>query len=165
MAGDAPQKGLSQLVLNVQKRGFSVLLLSADRPHTTLAKTLEAAGADLTRVHFLDCITLTSGRAAERLPNVTYLPSPTMLEAMVMRIEQLLGRVENPYVIVDSLTALAMYSGFEPVQEFSHYLTNRLRLRGLPGDLLLQDDAESAQLAAGIRTFLDEIVPAGGIPT
>jgi KaiC/GvpD/RAD55 family RecA-like ATPase len=152
-----PLAPVCALVRRAQADGHHVVLVTADRPCNVLAISLGAAGVDMERVHLLDVISMASGRApAQRPPNVTFLHSPTMLEMIVMRIEQLCHRLDHPHVVLDSLSALALYNGVEPVQEFSHYLASRLRVNAVGADLLVSEHSDG--LRTGVQSFLDETI-------
>lgn len=141
-------------------KGRQVLILAADRPYKVVQSELAQGGIRAAQI--LDVITLSSGRAmAERPADVTFLHSPTMLEMMVMRIEQITHRMQNPHVVVDSLSALALYNGAGPVEEFSHYLTNRLRMQGITADLLVHGNPDGEKMQGRIRTFVDTTLTEG----
>lgn len=153
---------LAGLVRDLQA-AHSVLVLSADRPSRTLLETFRAEGLDLARLHILDVVSMMDGRApAERPANTTFLQSPTMLEMMAMRVEQIAGRMQDPHVVVDSLNTLALYNGVPAVQEFSHYLSNRLRTNAIPGDFIIRDNKEGRLLHEKVSGFTDEQAPLPG---
>lgn len=150
-------RSLAQHVLALQKDGLFVVLVTANRPYTTLLERFEEAGVDLAGMFFLDAISSANGFQPTSPPrNVMFLQSPTMLEMIAMRTEQIVGRQSGQvHVLVDSLNALALYNGVEPVQEFSHYLTNRLRSRAASGDLVVLDNDQGADLGKRVGSFTD----------
>lgn len=152
------------LVASLQAEGKRILLVTSDRPWRTLEVALVAAGADPAMVHFLDCVSAMDGQAPrERPANATFMASPTMLEMMAMRIEQLAMRMgPAAHVVLDSLSTLALYNGIPPVQEFSHYLANRLRTQGVSGDLVVLDNQEGRTLQDGVGSFVDARLVLGG---
>ncbi len=162
-ATDSPFTALAAYVGKAQEEGCTVLVVTSDRPQRQLAEVLGAAGVDLQRVHFLDVVTCMDGRPPVPAPlNTMFLPSPTMLEMMAMRIEQIAGRLPSPLVLVDSLSTLAFYNGPAAVQEFSHYLANRLRTRGIAADFLIRRTREGQALQDRVATFADGVVTLGG---
>jgi hypothetical protein len=154
---DGSPAALAAHVRKLQDEGRTVLYLAADRPHRQVVPLLEQAGADVAAMQFLDVVTCMDGRVpAERPPNAVFLPSPTMLEMMAMRVEQVASRLKQPVVLVDSLNTLVLYNGAPAVQEFTHYLANRLRLRGVGGDFVIRDTKEGRPLHDQVATFTDE---------
>lgn len=134
-----------------------MVLVTANRPFQTLRDRLAEAGADVDAVFVLDAISCVNGSQPDERPrNAMFLQSPTMLEMIAMRTEQILARHgENPHVVVDSLNSLALYNGIEPVQEFSHYLANRLRSRDVPADLVVLSNEQGRILEDRIAGFTD----------
>ena len=157
---EQPVAALAQQVRARQGTAGTVLYLAADRPSGMLRAAFAKAGVAMDRIHFLDAVTGLDGKIPERGPDVTYVPSPTMLEMLAMRLEQLVGKLSRPHIIVDSLTALALYSGSGPVQQFSHYVGNRMRSHGLSADLIVAATEEGAQLQALVAGHTD--APGGG---
>lgn len=159
-------RALAVLVRDLQRQGRRVLLVTADRPFRTLEVALVAEGADPAQVHFLDCVSAMDGQAPrERPSNATFMASPTMLEMMAMRVEQLAQRMgPTVHVVLDSLSTLALYNGVPPVQEFSHYLANRLRTHGVCGDLLVNDNQEGRLLQERVAGFVDARLVLEAVP-
>ena len=143
-------------LIGAATRGGHAVVLAAERPSAVLAAALGPLGIDLGRVHFVDCVSAIEGVRPLAAPNTVFVHSPTMLEMMVMRLEQQASRAAAPvHVVVDSLSALAHYNGTPPVVEFSHYLANRLRTRGLGGTFLVRDVPEGRSLRDQAAHFLD----------
>lgn len=155
--GASPARTVGEHVRDLQARGRIVIYVAADRPHKTLVSSFAEFGIDADRVHFIDLVSAANGHAPmERVANAMFLASPTMLEMLAMRVEQLIARLgTDSFVIVDSLNTLSLYNGEAPVQEFTHYLANRLRERRIPGDLIVRDGAESQSLQSKIASFTD----------
>ncbi len=148
---------LAAHVLELQQAGRSVVYATANRPYKVVAKHMEDAGVDTAAVTFIDAVTRADGSRPENAPrNVFFLQSPTMLEMMAMRIEQALAlEGGDGHMILDSLNALQLYNGLPLVQEFSHYLINRLRTRGASGDLVVLATSDGEVLQQAISGFTD----------
>lgn len=142
----------------LQRQGARVLLLSADRPYRHWAQAAANEGVDASRLFVLDVVSLMQGATdGARAENAQFLASPTMLEMMAMRLEQAAHRHgAGSHILVDSLSTLALYNGLEPVQEFAHYLANRLRSLGVPGDFIVQDNQAGAAIRDRMTGIADE---------
>lgn len=114
------------------------MFISADRPYAHLQQVLREGGVNVDNMHFVDAVSSVNGAApANRPANATFLSSPTLLELLAMRVEQAAMRHgPGTHVILDSLDTLTMYNGTGPVQEFAHYIANRLRAQGVHGDFV-----------------------------
>ncbi len=148
---------LAAHVVQLQQDGRAVVYVTANRPCQVVVKALLAAGADVDAVTFIDTVTRSDGSIPTDPPkNAFFLQSPTMLEMVAMRVEQALARSgQAGHMVLDSLNALQLYNGLSLVQEFSHYLTNRLRTRGVSGDLIVLGTAEGEFLQQAIAGFTD----------
>lgn len=142
----------------LQAGGCEVVYVAVDQPYTTLVSSLGQAGVQVDDVAFLDTVSLLDGHAPPRRPgNVLFVRSPTMLEMIAMRIEQLISGRPRVHVVVDSLTTLALYNDPLPVQEFTHFLANRLRLHGAEASLLVADSEEGRRLQERLHPFVDGV--------
>lgn len=133
--------------------GAFVVYVTANRPWATMVKHL----GDTDRIYAVDAISGANGMVQHaKQDGVMYLQSPTMLEMIAMRVEQLVTRNPGAHVVVDSLNSLALYNGIGPVQEFSHYLANRLRALDVSGDFIVVDNDQGNSLRRAVEGFVDE---------
>ena len=159
-SGAGHLRSLATLVRGLQDQGRKVVFVSADRPYLTLTQSLRDAGVRTDEMHFVDAVSSMNGAApAGRPANATFLPSPTMLEMLAMRIEQAALRLgPGAYMVLDSLDSLGLYNGLHPVQEFSHYLANRLRSQGVSGDFVVRHGPGGERLHDLVQSFTDDRV-------
>lgn len=149
-------QSLAEHVLRLQSAGEHVVFVTANLPYASVAQRLAAAGVDLGRMMFIDAITRSDGSRPDDAPdNVYFLQSPTMLEMIAMRVEQALARSGGGHVVLDSLNALQLYNGLPMVQEFSHYMINRLRTHGVGADLVVLASADGRMLEQAVAGFTD----------
>lgn len=133
-----------------------VVFVTADRPYASWEPVLANAGVDVRRLCVLDAVSGMGGALPVARPgNVVFLPSPTLLEMLVLRIEQGCQRSKATHVVVDSLNTLALYNGLAPVQAFSHYLINRARGAGVGLDLIVRENQEGEALRHRLAGFVD----------
>ncbi len=162
---DQTSRALASHVRTLSEAGHGVIYVTADRPYVTLRETLRDAGVSVEAIFIIDAVTYMDGRpVAENYPNALFLRSPTMLEMLAMRVEQALSQVQGvPIVVVDSLSALMLYNGLAPVQEFTHYLANRLRTNGVRADLVVRANTSGNELYERIRMLSDDSLSLGEI--
>lgn len=137
----------------------TVLLVTTDRPYLTLKESGAAEGVDLDALWFLDTVSAMTGQTPNERPRrVLFIQSPTMLEMIAMRIEQMQRTIPGPvHVIIDSLSSACTYNKFAAVQEFTHYLVNRLRTLDLSADLVVTDDEQGTALQDSMRPMVDAV--------
>ncbi len=145
-------------MVELQQDDRLVVFVTVNRPYSLVAKHLGASGANIEQMIFIDAVTRSDGSIPVDAPaNVFFLQSPTMLEMIAMRVEQALAREgARGHMILDSLNALQLYNGLPLVQEFAHYLINRLRTRGASGDLVVLASADGEVLQRAVSGFTDE---------
>lgn len=165
LSTESHERSVAHLVRSLLDEGRRVLYVTANRPYRTLAAALRQAGLDPDALRFVDVVSSLNGSIpAERPENVRFVRSPTMLEMIAMRAEQ---DVQGPgpctHVLVDSLNALAIYNGPRPVQEFAHFLVNRMRGRQTGLDLLVSDSEEGRSLGDLVSGFVDERMHLNGV--
>ena len=154
-SGDPHGPSLAAHVRRLQAAG-PVLFVTADRPLATWGPVWKAAGVDQGRLLVIDAVSAMNGQQPSPRPaNATFLPSPVMLEMLLLRIEQLVGRHAPVHLVIDSLNTLAFYNGAPAVQAFAHYLANRLRGHGVGADLVLCEGPEAALLRERLAPFID----------
>lgn len=159
-SGDGHVAALASHVRQLQDSG-AVLFITADRPFSSWVAPLANAGVDSSRLTIIDVVTAVSGQPASRPHNVLFLASPGMLETMILRIEKCAAASGARHVVLDSLNTLASYNGLAPVQEFAHYLANRLRASSIGGDLVVRDGQAGAVLRERVESFVDESLTLG----
>lgn len=144
-----------QRVQDVQGEGCDVLLISANTAYKDLDAALAKHGVSDVRI--LDVLTTSLGLVPEPRPDhAVFVPSPTMLEMTAMRMEQI-RRIMGPdvHIIVDCLDALTRSNPVHAVEEFTHYLVNRMRSMDVPGDLWVTDSEDGKRLAEAAHPFTD----------
>jgi KaiC/GvpD/RAD55 family RecA-like ATPase len=147
------------LVAMLQASG-PVVLVTVDRPEAVLRPALEKAGTDTSRLTIIDTVSAVDGRPTASRPGVLYVPSPTMLELLAMRIEQAAVRLgPQTRVVIDSLSALALYNGSSAVHSFIHYLANRLRANRMSGHFIVHDTPSSQRLRTMVGSVTDAVRP------
>jgi KaiC/GvpD/RAD55 family RecA-like ATPase len=161
---DAQGARLAAHVRRLQEAG-PVLFVTADRPLGSWLQAWREAGVDQARLVVIDAVSAMNGQQpAHRPANATFLPSPAMLEMLLLRIEQLIVRHAPARVVVDSVNTLALYNGVAAVQSFAHYLANRLRGHGIGAELVLCDAPDGALLRERLAPFADAHAPLEALP-
>lgn len=152
-------------VRSLQADGKRVVFVTANRPYASLAARFEQEGVDARRLFIIDAVSVADGSPPPARPdNALFLQSPTMLEMIAMRTEQVLAQdASGGHMVLDCMNALNLYNGTGLVAEFAHFLSNRLRSRGAAGDLVVLDNEEGVLLEEALAGFTDgRVVLEGG---
>ncbi len=144
---------IARHVRRLQEGGRRVLYVTADRTHPMLEKAFAGHGVDTAQLRFLDA----AGQPGSQEGDVAAIvPSPSMLELLAMRCEQLIYQVgPEVHVVVDSLNALVGHNDSDAVEAFTQYMARRLRLLGVPGDFVLFNNVDGMLLLDHIESCTD----------
>lgn len=120
--------------------GELVIWIACRRPFTVIRSDLDDALVQDGRLLILDVVSLQRGIAPTHSPpHVSFLQSPTHLEAIAGRVEKIAAqRSETLHVLVDSVDALVEANGPGPVEAFIHMLCNQVRGRQASGTLCIE---------------------------
>ena len=122
-----------KVLLNQKEMGGVYITIS--RPYSYLSKVLKERGINTKNLLFIDCISCMAGEMPGERERCIFIESPTSLEEITMYIDRLFEQVKTPdkFLFLDSLSTLLIYNSLRSAEEFSHYLINKLRLRGMGG--------------------------------
>ncbi len=127
---------LEILRTTIQKKKFSGIYITVNRPFKSLKKYLEENKIDTERIFFIDMITKTAKEKMEITRNCLYIPSPTNLTDLGIAISEALSAMKDAskkFLFLDSLSTLLIYNSKEVVAKFVHYLVTKVKILGLIG--------------------------------
>lgn len=136
------------------------VFLTANRPHHALRDLLGQEGIDASKFTFIDCVSSMTGIAPPAEPGVLHIESPTMMEKMAMRADQVLRRSagRRRFVLLDSLSTLSVYNGANTVAEMAHNLITRLRMQSVGAALILVEKQAGEELLDTVKPLCDNVV-------
>ena len=141
-SGDEPD-AVADHVARLQADGASVVFVTIKHTATVVAASMAARGVDLERLDIVDAIS--PAQVAVPDVRVTYIGSPTLLEMVALRTEKIAARDEKSHVVLCCLNTLLDYNHRQAVDQFVHYLAQRLQERGTPIDFVLQPASEGGE--------------------
>lgn len=156
------REAVPRVAAALTRRCHGGVVIAANRPAQMLRQTLREHGVDLSGVSFIDCISSVAGLPPTPERDVQYIESPTMLEKMGLRAERALTGVPGTkrFLILDSLSTLAMYNGVAAVAEFTHNVATRMRLLDVEGALILVENVAEPGLLDAVRPLFDRTIEA-----
>jgi hypothetical protein len=109
------------------------IYVSVTNPSTLVRSLLESLDIPPERVFFVDAISQILMAGQKKIPNASYVESPTMLENIMLRVEYFLRKNASPrkLVFLDSVNSLAIHNDPAILSEFFHILVNNLKSRGV----------------------------------
>lgn len=134
------------------------LFVCANRPHGSVRDNAPK-GVDMDRFQYLDCVSALTGMVPPSEPGVHFVESPTMLEKIGLRAEQMLKRSDGKCILIlDSLSTLSVYSDVQAVTELVHNLVTRLRRLNAGAALILVERQAPSGLEDAIAPLCDRTV-------
>lgn len=133
------------LKILVDEKKLAGIYVTINRPYKNLVGVLKKNGIRTDNLFFIDCITKTGGGRPEMTENCLYIASPQSLTELGVALTQAteaMGRKENKFLFLDSLSVMSIYNELATVAQFSHFLTAWLRLQQLKGGILISMEKE-----------------------
>jgi KaiC/GvpD/RAD55 family RecA-like ATPase len=155
---------MKEVVRYTEEEGISCVYITSTIPSSVIEEQLTSEGLGADHVFFVDCISYMVGKAPGDSDKVLYIESPTMVETIMLRIQESLKRLgDKPkLVFLDSVNTMALHNDEKVVQEFVHYLINSLRVREIPSVALSIVDQTPEDLEIILKLVCDEVVEAIG---
>lgn len=152
-------KAVREVTATVDPVFDAALFVCANRPHGAVRDNAPR-GVDMERFQYLDCVSALTGVLPPAQPGVHFVESPTMLEKIGLRAEQMLRRSGEGkrILILDSLSTLSVYSDVQAVAEMVHNLVTRLRRLHAGAALILVERQAPDGLQDAIVPLCDRTV-------
>lgn len=146
----------STLLPLLKKRSSGGVFVSANKPLVNLGSTVSPEKNTV----FVDMVSETAGIAKVNWPNARYLETPQSLVELSVLIENELKKMPfaNKFVVLDSLSTLALYNKFEVTERFMHNLTGKLRNLKTLSLILTVRLHENEDLIRSVSQFCDQTV-------
>ncbi len=135
------------------------IFVTLNRPYFSLKKMLLKEGVDLSKLYFIDCITLQLGGEVIDEERCFYLtsPDPVQLQVTIERAMDLVT-AENRFIYLDSLSTISLYKSFETLVKFLRHLTGKMRLRGFVGTIFTIEKEMDESYYSQISLMVDEVI-------
>lgn len=146
----------STLLPLLKKKNPGGIFVSANKPLANLGQN----GLSDKNTIFVDMVSETAGIPKVDWPNARYLETPQSLVELSVLIETELKKMPfaNKFVILDSLSTLALYNKFEVTERFMHNLTGKLRNLKTLSLILTVRLHENEDLIRSVSQFCDQTV-------
>jgi hypothetical protein len=153
--GARSRERLAPLVRSLTQRFGTGVIVAATRPPSALRDWFAAAGVSEHRLRYIDCVSVPSGLPTPADGRTLVLASASLLELIALRCEQWLDRLPpRRFLLIDSLSTLALHNGSAAVHELLEDLVVRLRRMGVPAAFVVAE-GQAAGLLARMRPLVD----------
>ncbi|VVC03819.1 Uncharacterised protein [Candidatus Bilamarchaeum dharawalense] len=163
----APGEKLLEVNLNVLthlvNKGYRGVIITLNNPYSVLVKIIEKHKIDQSKLYFIDCITKTAGGQAVRNENTLFISSPANLTELGVAVSQLIAAMPKgkQFVMMDSLSTLAMYNSTGSVAKFSHFLITKIKLHEVSGVIISVEAEIDEQTKTQISSLCNKTIRLG----
>ncbi|MAK77946.1 MAG: hypothetical protein CL992_01520 [Euryarchaeota archaeon] len=146
--------------------GLPGIYISASRAAIEVIDALMEEGIDPSPMHFIDLVsTSTIGGTDVSHTNISFIDSPVMLEAIMLRTMyfQRARPNEQMFVILDSVHALSIYNEPRLLAEYIHTFVNTFRRRNTLSILFTIPDQVAPEVLANMDLYCTELIDRGDL--
>jgi KaiC/GvpD/RAD55 family RecA-like ATPase len=118
----------------------------------------------LSRVGFVDCVSIKCGVTAVENKNVKLVNGPEDLTAIGVKISQLFEdfylkkKIKKIHLHINSLSTLLMYSNIQTIFRFLHVFTSRIKMANALGIYVLNSEMHDEQVISTIKQLCDGMI-------
>ncbi|MEM0022373.1 MAG: hypothetical protein QXM23_01205 [Archaeoglobaceae archaeon] len=133
--------------------------VTLNKPYFSLKRILGKEGVDLSKLYFIDSITMQVGGEILDEDRCFYLnsPDPVQLQVAIERAMDLITS-NNRFIYIDSLSTISLYKSFETLIKFLRHITGKIRLRGFIGTIFALEKEMDETYYSQITLMCDEVI-------
>jgi len=149
----------TEIVNHLSCRKCSGIYVTVNRPYDAIVADLKKAKVDTERMFFIDAITKMVGGQSGHADNATFIGSPQFLNELSIAIDQAVEALPKGerFLYFDSVNSLLVYNNAGTVARFVHFLSGKLREKGISG-VFIGMDSETESLLPFISQCVDKVV-------
>ncbi len=137
---------------------MSVVYVSITKPYDSITDILEEKGIDSEEIFFIDCMSKAQEEnTATRAKNCVFI-DPRNLTNISIAISEAIENLpedEDKLVVFDTLSALRVYNEDKPLQQFSQFLTSKMRDWEVKSVILTLEEEMDDDVVARVSQFCD----------
>lgn len=147
-----------------EKKKMSVIYVSITKPYDAITDILEQKGIETDEIFFIDCMSKAQEEdVAERAKNCVFIDprNLTNISIAISEAVESLPEEEKKLVVFDTLSALRVYNEDEPLQQFSQFLTSKMRNWQVKSVILTLEEEMDDEVVARVSQFCDRQIHTG----
>uniref|UniRef100_A0A7J2TIN7 KaiC-like domain-containing protein n=1 Tax=Archaeoglobus fulgidus TaxID=2234 RepID=A0A7J2TIN7_ARCFL len=135
--------------------------VTLNKPYFSLKRMFLKEGIDISKLYFIDSITMQVGGEIIDEDRCFYLnsPDPVQLQVAIERAMDLITS-NNRFIYIDSLSTISLYKSFETLIKFLRHVTGKIRLRGFVGTIFTLEKEMDETYYSQISLMCDEVIEA-----
>ncbi|HHD16142.1 MAG TPA: hypothetical protein ENK47_05480 [Euryarchaeota archaeon] len=164
-SGERYITGLSDLINRlVREEGDAGLLISTRWSSNALHRRIGFSKLPKGSLKVIDTISLSLGSRPASDPYFIFIPTPAPLESILIAVERSLkkGSKEMGFLMIDSLTYLKDHYTEGQLNEFFHYILNRMLENDISTFIFDQETGDGTAVSRRLASLMDNTVEIGG---
>lgn len=159
-SGHYQENNLNILKLLLNDRKMQGIYINVTKSCENISDLMRSKGIDISKLFFIDCVTLNSGFKPVKKDTCLYVNSPSDLTEISIVLDQLVqtNTTEGKFLFLDSLSTLLIYNSPNITSKFAHFLTVKLRQWKITGILITLEKETDEKLLSLISQFADKII-------
>lgn len=149
---------LDMLEKFTEKNQMSVIYVSITKPYDAITDILGDKGIDTDEIFFIDCMSKAQETDnAVRAENCVFIDprNLTNISIAISEAVENLPEEEEKLVVFDTLSALRVYNEDKPLQQFSQFLTSKMRDWKVKSVILTLEEEMDDEVVARVSQFCD----------
>ncbi len=134
--------------------------ITANMPYTHLIDMFEKNCINIEKLHFIDCITKTTGAKLPKAKNCVFVNSPSHLTELSTALHGYItsSKGDDKFIHIDSLSTLRIHNRKRDVLRLVHYLSSKMKAFGLRGMVVSLNKETDKELIAELGHICDKII-------
>ena len=156
-----PEKTLevsNAIVKYFSSRNDKGVIVSGNRPYTTLMNLYRNNGIDVSKMFIIDCISKGLNGDNETR-NVSYVENLSSLTDISLSLDEHINNsVSKKFIFFDSLTTMLLHNKPVILARFIHNILTKMRLSGVGGVIISLQDINNREVRAEIAQLCDKVI-------
>ncbi|KAF1078200.1 hypothetical protein [Methanogenium sp. MK-MG] len=150
-----------RLVREIQHLHYQIIMITFNQPSPILKRTYLKNDIDLDTIIFIDAVSKYAlGTLPQDIDRAVFINNPRNLTNLSVAISEMLKEFAgtNICVILDSITTMLIYLSSGDISKFTHFMTSKLAILGMPGCFIAVENGLNPALMTHLSTFTDEVI-------
>lgn len=157
----SPEKTLevsNAIVKYFSSKNDKGIIVSANRPYTTLLNNYKNNGIDTNKIFIIDCISK-SLNADNKTKNVSFIENLSALTDISLSIDEHINdSTSKKFIFFDSLTTMLLHNNPNILARFIHNVLTKMRLNYIGGVIISLQDINNREVRAEIAQLCDKVI-------
>jgi len=143
----------------VNKKNYNAVYVTVNKPFSELIKNFQKEKINMKKVFIIDAVTPFELTDHVRTEEAVFLGSPKVLTNISITTTSAVEKLKTArMVIFDSISTLLIHNDFDKVEEFIHFITNKMKGLNVITIMILINELTDKKSISQLGAFADEII-------